>query len=206
MNSTGKIPELELLRVQVADLARELAARDQSIEIHQQTLEHVKQDLRAQSDLLKAIVKGTTTDTGDEFFASLATHLTASLQVQYAVIGEIEEGTPATIRTVAVASRGTLLDNFAYDLTQAPCGTGLTESFWCYEEGVQALFPNFPPLATLEVESHSGVSILNKQGDVVGLIIVMDTKPITNQERLQALLQVFAPRVAAELQRKHTRY
>ncbi len=204
MNSTGKIPELEFLRVQVADLARELAARDQSIEIHQQTLEHVKQDLRAQSDLLKAIVKGTTTDTGDEFFASLATHLTASLQVQYAVIGEIEEGTPATIRTVAVASRGTLLDNFAYDLTQAPCGTGLTESFWCYEEGVQALFPNFPPLATLEVESHSGVSIRNKQGDVVGLIIVMDTKPITNQERLQALLQVFAPRVAAELQRKHT--
>lgn len=204
MSSTGMVPELESLRVQVANLTCELAARDQSIQVQHQSLEHVKQDLRAQADLLEAIMKGTATDTGDEFFASLATHLTASLHMQYAVIGEIEEGTPVTIRTVAVTSGGTLLDNFAYDLSQAPCGTGLTESFWCYEQGVQALFPNFPPLATLGVDSHSGVSIRNKQGDVVGLIIVMDTKPITNQERLQALLEVFAPRVAAELQRRHT--
>jgi len=204
MSSTGHVSEIESLRVQVAELTRELAARDQSMQAQHQCLEHAKQDLRAQSDLLKAIMEGTATDTGDEFFASLATHLTASLHVQYAVIGKIEDGTPVTIRTVAVASGGALLDNFAYELTHAPCGTGLTQSFWCYEQGVQTLFPNFPSLATLGVDSHSGVSIRNKQGNVVGLIIVMDTKPITNQERLQALLQVFAPRVAAELQRKHT--
>jgi PAS domain S-box-containing protein len=204
MSSTGKVPELESLRGQVANLARELAARDQSKQVQHQSLEHVMQDLRAEADLLKAIMKGTATDTGDEFFASLATHLTASLHVQYAVIGEIVDGTPVTIRTVAVASGGTLLDNFEYDLRQAPCGTGLTESFCCYEQGVQALFSNFPPLATLGADSHSGVSIRNKQGGVVGLIVVMDTKPITNQEQVQALLHVFAPRVAAELQRKHT--
>ena len=204
MSSTGQVPELESLRLQIADLARELAARDQSIRTQSQQLEQTMQDLRAQSDLLKAILEGTASDTGDEFFASLAIHLTASLHMQYAVIGEIVDGTPVTIRTVAVASRGTLLDNFEYDLTQAPCGTGLTKSFWCYEQDVQTLFPNFPRLATLGVDSHSGVSIRNKQGDAVGLIVVMDTKPITNQERLQALLHGFAPRVAAELQRKRT--
>jgi len=204
MSTIDHLSELESLRSQVADLAYELAARDQSMQVQHQSFEHVMQDLRAQSDLLKTIMEGTAADTGDEFFASLATHLTATLHMQYAVIGEIVDGTPVTVHTLAVASGEALLDNFKYDLTQAPCGTALTESFWCYEQGVQALFSHFPPLATLGVQSHSGVSIRNKQGDVVGLIVVMDTKPITNQERLQSLLHVFAPRVAAELQRKHT--
>ena len=204
MSSSDHLAELESLRAQVGELSRTVAEREHALQDQQQSLEHVMQDLRAQSDLLKAIMEGTAADTGDDFFASLATHLTASLHMQYAVIGEIADGTPVTVRTLAVASGEALLDNFEYDLTQAPCGTALTESFWCYEQGVQALFPHFPPLATLGVDSHSGVSIRNKQGDAVGLIVVMDTKPITHQERLQALLHVFAPRVAAELQRKHT--
>ncbi|HEX7766778.1 MAG TPA: PAS domain S-box protein, partial [Nitrospira sp.] len=202
MSSTGHLPELESLRSQVADLARELAERDQAMQARHQSVDSELQDLRKQSDLLRAIMEGTAADTGDDFFASLATHLTATLHMQYAVIGEILDGIPARIRTLAVSSGGQLLDNFEYDLAQAPCGTGLTESFWCFPQNVQTLFPNFPPLAAMGVESHSGVSIRDKQGKVVGLIVVMDTQPVAHQDRLQALLRVFAPRVAAELQRK----
>jgi PAS domain S-box-containing protein len=202
MSSTQHLPELESLRSQVAGLARELAERDRAMQTRQQGVDGELQDLRKQSDLLRAIMEGTAADTGGDFFASLATHLTSTLHMQYAVIGEVLEKTPARIRTLAVSSGGTLLDNFEYDLAAAPCGTGLTESFWCFEQGVQTLFPNFPPLAAMGVESHSGVSIRNKQGKVVGLIVVMDTQPIAHQDRLQTLLQVFAPRVAAELQRE----
>ena len=204
MSSAGHLPELESLRSQVADLARELAERDQAMQARQQSVDSELQDLRKQADLLRAIIAGTAADTGDDFFASLATHLTSTLHMQYAVIGEILDGTPSRIRTVAVSSGGHPLDNFEYDLAQAPCGTGLTESFWCFEQDVQALFPNFPPLASTGVESHSGVSIRDKQGNVIGLIMVMDTQPIAHQDRLQALLRVFAPRVAAELQRAQT--
>jgi len=62
MSSTGPLFELELLRSQVADLSRQLVARDRSA-----------QDLREQSDLLAAIVMGTATETGEEFFAALVT-------------------------------------------------------------------------------------------------------------------------------------
>ncbi len=176
MSSTGHLPELESLRSQVADLARELAERDQAVQARQQDNDGELQELRKQSDLLQAIMEGTAADTGDTFFASLATHLTATLNMQYAVIGEVLEKTPARIRTLAASSEGTLLENFEYDLAAAPCGTGLTESFWCFEQGVQTLFPNFPLLAAMGVESHSGVAIRNHQGKVVGLIVVMDTE------------------------------
>lgn len=79
MSSTGHLSELDLLRSQVADLSRELAERDQS-----------GQDLREQSDLLRAIVAGTAAETGEEFFVSLVTHLTSVLHVQYAIIGEVQ--------------------------------------------------------------------------------------------------------------------
>lgn len=71
MSSTGHLPELDLLRGQVADLSRELAERDRTL-----------QDLREQSALLRAIAEGTAAETGEEIFASLVTHLTSVLHVQ----------------------------------------------------------------------------------------------------------------------------
>src|SRR5687767_2475975 len=110
MSSPGQLSELESLRSQVADLTHALAQRDRSM-----------QDLREQSHLLRTIVEGTAAETGDDFFASLVTQLTSTLQVQYAVIGEVREGRPKSVRTVAVSAGGTLVDNFEYELSHTPC-------------------------------------------------------------------------------------
>lgn len=94
MSGTGQLPELESLRMQLADVARELAERDRTL--HEQTLhrDHRLQDLQEQSALLRTIVEGTATATGEQFFASLVNHLTSTLQMQYAVIGTITETAP----------------------------------------------------------------------------------------------------------------
>ena len=201
MSSTGHLPELESLRSQVADLARALAERDHSMQAHTQHLEQTLQGFREQSHLLRTIIEGTAAETGDEFFTSLVTRLTATLNVQYAIVGEVVGGQTKSIRTLAVSAGGTVVDNFEYALDQAPCGTGLAQPFWCFEQGVQARFPHFPNLATLGVDSHCGVSLRTKTGEVIGLLIVMDTKPLRNSAQLQSLMEVFASRATAELQR-----
>jgi hypothetical protein len=91
------------------------------------------QDLQEQSHLLRTIMEGTAAETGDEFFASLVTHLTAALAVEYAVVAELVGGDRATVRTLAVSARGTLKDNFDYSLQHAPCATALERPFWCFE-------------------------------------------------------------------------
>ncbi len=163
--------------------------------------EETLEDLREQSRLLRTIIEGTAADTGDQFFASLVRHLTGALNVRYALIGEVVDGEPGTLRTLAVSDGGTLIDNFEYALAHAPCGTGLTQSFWSFEEGVQARFPYFPNLAALGVESHCGVSIRDRAGAVIGMMIVMDSKPLSRSDRLKSLMEVFAARAAAELHR-----
>ena len=202
MSSTDHLSELESLRSQVVDLARELAERDQSMRAQSHHFEETMQDLREQSHLLHTIIEGTAAETGDEFFASLVTHLTATLHVQYAVIGEVFEGRLKKIRTLAVSAGGTLVDNFEYELAHTPCATALTQTFACFDRDVQATFPRFQHLADLGAESYCGVPLRTKGGAVIGLLAVMDTKPLQHGDYLQPLLGILAPRVVVEFERR----
>ena len=202
MSSTDHLSELESLRSQVTDLSRALAERDQSMSTQRHQLEAEMQDLREQSHLLHTIIKGIATETGEEFLASLVTHLTSTLHVQYAVIGEVCEGQPKKIRTLAVSAGGTLVDNFEYELAHTPCATALTQTFARFDCDVQGAFPQFQCLADLGAESYCAVPLQAKGGATIGLLAVMDTKALQQGDDLQSLLGVLAPRVAAEFERR----
>jgi PAS domain S-box-containing protein len=191
MSSAGHLSELDLLRGQVADLSRQLVERDRSM-----------QDLREQSQRLRTIAEGTASETGDEFFASLVTRLTSTLHMQYAVISEVLEVPFRKIRTLAVSAGDTLIDNFEYELAHTPCAIALTQTFTCFDRDLQATFPQFQRLADLGAESYCAVPLWTKSGAVIGLLVVMDTKPLEHSDDLQSLLGVFAPRIAAEFERR----
>ncbi|HEU0067943.1 MAG TPA: PAS domain-containing protein, partial [Nitrospiraceae bacterium] len=124
------------------------------------------------------------------------------LHVQYAVIGEVCEGRLKKIRTLAVATGGTLVDNFEYELAHTPCATTLTQGFACFDRDLQATFPQFQRLADFGAESYCAVSLRTNNAAVIGLLVVMDTKPLQHGDDLQSLLGVFAPRIAAEFERR----
>jgi PAS domain S-box-containing protein len=202
MSSTDHLSELEALRSQVADLSRELAEREQLMSAERYHLEEMKQDFREQTQLLRAIIEGPAAETGEEFFAALVTHLTSALHVQYAVIGEVSEGLPKKMRTLAVSAGGTLVGNFEYELAHTPCATALTETFVCFDRDVQGAFPLFQRLADLGAESYCAVPLRAKGGTVMGLLLVMDTRPLQQVDDLQSLLGVLAPRIVAEFERR----
>ena len=204
MSSTNHPSELESLRLQVADLTRALAEREQAMQAQHHHLEETMRDLCEQSNSLRTVIEGTAAETGDEFFAALVTHLTATLPAQYAVIGEVCDGRLNKIRTLAVATGGTLVDNFEYELAHTPCAAALTQPFACFDRDVQAMFPQFQRLADLGAESYCGVPLRTKDGAVIGLLAVMDTKPLQRGDDVKSLLSVFAPRVAMEFERRRT--
>ncbi|MBX3349083.1 MAG: PAS domain S-box protein [Nitrospira sp.] len=203
MNSTSHLAELDLLRRQVADLSRELTERDQALQDFTRQRDDELQDLRERSDMLRAIVAGTAAETGEDFFSTLVCHLSSVLGVQYAVVGEIQHGPVKKIRTLAVSANGNLVDNFEYPLVNTPCEIALGESFACFERDVRTVFPLFGRLAQLGVDGYCGVPLRAKGGAVMGLLVLMDTKPLRNTDRLRSLMAVFASRAGAELQRRY---
>jgi len=202
MSSAEPLSELELLRLRVAELSRALAERDQSMRAPNHHLEETMQDLREQSHLLRTIIEATAAETGEEFFASLVMHLTSTLHVQYALIGEVCEGRFKKIRTLAVSAGGTLADNFEYELAHTPCATALTQTVAFFDRNVQATFPQFQRLADLGAESYCGVPLRTKGGAVIGLLVIMDTKPLQHGDYLQSLLGILTPRIVVEFERR----
>ena len=191
MSRTDHLPELESLRSQVAELSRTLAERDQSM-----------QDLHEQSGLLRAIVEGTATDTGEEFFRSLVRHLAQALNVRYAFVGKWHQEIPDSIRTVAVWSGTDFAEPFEYSLPNTPCAHVIGQQLCLHESGVQQFFPDDHLLVQLEVQSYCGMPLLDKSGTPLGLLVVMDDRPFTRAPLVKDLLQIFATRAAAELQRQ----
>jgi PAS domain S-box-containing protein len=204
MNSTSHLAELDVLRRQVADLSRELTERDQTLQEFTRQRDDELQDLRERSDMLHAIVAGTAAETGEDFFPTLVCHLSSIVGVQYAIVGEVQHSPVKKIRTVSVSAGGSLADNFEYPLMNTPCETALGQSFACFERDVRTLFPLFERLPELHVEGYCGMPLKQKGGAVIGLLVLMDTKPLRNTDRLRSLMAIFASRAGAELERRHS--
>jgi PAS domain S-box-containing protein len=190
MSRTDHLPELESLRSQVAELSRTLAEQDQSM-----------QNLHEQSDLLRAIVEGTASATGGEFFRSLVHHLARALNVRYAFVGEWHEERPERVRTLAVWLGTAFGESFEYDLKNAPCNNVLGQQLCFYPRDVQQCFPEDRLLAEMGVASYCGAPLFDRSANPLGLLVVMDDRPMTNPRIVEDLLKIFASRAAAELER-----
>lgn len=153
---------------------------------------------------LQALVAGTASVTGEEFFPVLVRHLAAALGVRYAMVAE-RIGTEYTkARVLAFWIDDNLKENFELDLAHTPCEIVIQEGFAYYPCGLQQVFPLNQDLAAMQAESYLGAAFLDTSGVAIGHIAVFDTKPLLAEERAKAILSIFAARATAELQRQRT--
>ncbi|MDE3242549.1 MAG: PAS domain S-box protein [Nitrospirota bacterium] len=148
-----------------------------------------------------SLVEGTAAAVGHEFFHSLVQHLAAALEVRYALLGEFTDDAKTRVRTLAVWDGARFLDNFEYPIADAPCEGVLDASQWFYPRDIRARFPRARLLADLGVESYLGTRLTGPTGQTIGLLAVLHTAPMPEDNIAPALLKVFAARAAAELER-----
>lgn len=140
---------------------------------------------------------------GEAFFYSLVQHSAKALGVDYVYIGLLANTNSESIQTIATCVQGQIVDNFEYLLRDTPCREVIQQrKMCCYPRNVQALFPNAPLLEPLGVESYVAIPFFNSTGTPLGLLGVMDGKPLENIQLAESLLSIFAVRVVAELERQ----
>ena len=154
---------------------------------------------------LLEVTQGVSTVTGEAFFSALVQHFTKALGSDYTYIGLLTGDDKEAITTIAACAQGQIIDNFEYLLQDTPCGEVIRQQkMCCYPRGVQALFPKAPLLEPLNVESYVAIPFLDSAGKPLGLLGVMDGKPLENVQLAESLLTIFALRVATELERQQT--
>jgi len=152
---------------------------------------------------LRQVVLGTTAFTGEDFFPALVAHLAAALDVRYAFLGVTDDPADGTrVRTLAAHFAGRPVANFSYALEGGPCEQVVAAGETVHvAEAAARRFPRDVALARLGVEAYLGTPLLRSGGARLGVLVVMDTRPLDLGREPAAILQIFAARAAAELDR-----
>jgi diguanylate cyclase (GGDEF)-like protein len=151
---------------------------------------------------IKTISMAVSTETGHAFFNQLAKHLARLLNKKYVYIGLkklVEQR--LTIETLAVAVDGELMGNLQFELTNSPSEKALQLGAYTVSRQLQREFPNNPALRDMAAQSFLGVAIVDADKHAIGLIAVLDDKPMDQVKQMQEVVQIFVSRAGAELHR-----
>lgn len=150
---------------------------------------------------LRAIVAGIAAVTGTDFFRSLVYHLTATLGVRYAFVGELLEPKKDRLRTLAFRENGVSGENFEYCLVGSPCEKVVARGICYYPQHARLLFPKDKLLTEKKVECYLAAPLLDSVGNSLGFLVVMHDESLDETINAQAILSVFAARAGVELER-----
>ncbi len=159
------------------------------------------QDRQQAEETLRNIAIGVSAATGDEFFRSLVINLANTFAVDYAFLGELDKSTKDKIKTIAVCVEGSIADNFEYDLKDTPCENVINNQPCIITDSVQQKFPRDLLLQEMSVESYVGTPMHDSNGAVIGIFVALHSKPLSNPNLMQSMLQIFSVRAAAEKER-----
>ncbi|WP_374073344.1 sensor histidine kinase [Bdellovibrio bacteriovorus] len=166
----------------------------------------MENNLRA-LELLKEIYNVDQLLSGKEYIKELVHRIAQILKVKYVMVGHALETNPDKnqdkIQTDYLLSDGKFIDNVVYDLHDTPCvnvicGTRVN----CYANDVQNLFPYDQLLKDLNVDSYIGAPFLHSDGGLIGLLVIMDDKPMEDRELYTSVVEFFAARIGTEYRRQ----
>ena len=155
------------------------------------------------SQQLLSISQGTSTVIGEKFFDNLAQCLAAAFDVRYAFIGKIIdfEKNLAQMSPLWDDVEKKFNNSIVWNLKNTPCDDVILKETRLIPNEVQKLYPLAPILKSFNIESYFGIPLISSSGKRLGVISVMDDKPMTDINNFESIIQIFADRCAGEIER-----
>lgn len=149
--------------------------------------------------VLRMLAEGTAAATGDAFFCVLAKYAAQSLGARYAFAAETLSELES--RSLAYWEGAGFGEGFSYRFPGTPCQRVAAGHVCSTNTGLQRAFPDDLWLQQINADSYVGVPMKTASGGVLGHIAVLHTAPMRPTDEDIAVLEIFAARGAAELER-----
>ena len=152
---------------------------------------------------LLSISQGTSTVIGEKFFENLAQCLASTFNVRYAFVGKVidSEKNIAQMSPLWDEAEKEFNNSIVWNLKNTPCEDVVLRETRLCPKNVQESYPLAPILKKFNIESYFGIPLIGSSGERMGLISVMDDKPMTDTENYEQIIQIFADRCASEMER-----
>ncbi len=184
------------IRAHIYPLRRETGATEEVVLMHEDI-----SDKKYMEDSIRLIAAGVSATTGEHFFQQLVRSLVKLFDADYAFIGVLVRQEVQRVKTLAVCVRGEIVTNLSYELAGTPCANVMGQSTCVYRSDVQRLFPADKLLVEMGAQGYIGTPMFDANNEALGIMVVLDSKPLARIEQLKGILEIFAARAAAELQR-----
>src|SRR6185369_3354232 len=83
-------------------------------------------------------------------------------------------------------------------------GQVLSDGLFACSREVRALFPLDDLIQSLDAEAFIGLRLMDSSGQIIGLLGMVSKRSFNSVPEMRAVLEAFAPRAAAELERKRS--
>src|SRR5882724_4253273 len=152
-------------------------------------------------ELIRYLLEGTSSKTGEEFFRALVRSAAMAMDVAGVWVTEYIPDRKV-LRSLAFWMHNNYIEEYEYQLAGTPCGMVIeTGRLIHFPEGVIDLFPDDADLPRLNAVSYAGVPLLKPDGCVLGHLSALDTKPLYLTPEVESVFRIFAARAAAEFNR-----
>jgi len=138
---------------------------------------------------------------GSPLFEGLVSFLGRELGHAYVFIGQLNPADPEQVDTLAVYAHGKLAGNISYRLPGTPCANVMQRQVCFHPSGVQQKFPQDRLLQEMGVDSYAGTPLLDSQDQPLGILVLLDARPINPATISSSLIQIIASRAQTELER-----
>ncbi len=141
---------------------------------------------------------------GRGFLQTLANALSRALGLEWVVIGVPDESEAENITTLAASRNGKTVENLSYRLQGSPCASVIDQEICVIPDRAYQLFPDDETLVELGIESYIGAPLFDADDRPLGVLAAFDSSPLEDEPIAKSVLEIFASRAAAEMDRLRT--
>ncbi|MFA8342493.1 MAG: PAS domain S-box protein, partial [Rhodothermaceae bacterium] len=149
---------------------------------------------------LQTIASHVSHQTGIRFFNSMAEYLGNLMDVDFVVISRFAQE-KAKMYTLSVWNNNRFLKNYSYDIKGTPCQRVITTRQEYFSNDIQSEFPENESFRKRNINSYLSVPLFNSEKELIGIIMLLNTKKIIDSRRSSSIIQIFASRSSSELER-----
>ncbi len=153
------------------------------------------------AETLAALIKNTSKLTGELYLRKLTELLANTFETRYCYIARILDNKKHQAETIKFWSAKAAGKNFVFDYSESPCANVIKGYITFYPQNLQDMFPGDQLIAGMGIESFIGAPIYNSNEKPMGMLVLMDDKPMQEKPNSRYILSIFASRAGAELER-----
>jgi PAS domain S-box-containing protein len=170
----------------------------------QTKLKKVLAEINERENIIRYIQEGISDQVGANFFDSLVTGLTTHLNVDLALIGEVDTVENDRLKSISLAKKGDLIPPVELLISRnfLEAHAELSEELFLTDIG--DIFPNAILFSELNIHFCTGIKLLNRKKKTTGIVALFSSGLNENRDLIEKVLTAIASRALAEMERRKT--